>query len=463
MKYTALAPCISFHPQKNGHLACTPMFKQPPVPGSEAYPLYKRFILFVLPGLVAGIVILLGTMAWSARQFITEEYLKIAQRQARAILKSVQREQPTLWEKLTHANIPQDEWERGATKIFADAIDQLASDRELPKIKLYDTTGRVLYSTTRSEIGDMEKASGLARALRTKNATAALTSLDTEIVYELYIYLPPDSTRDALVVELYEPETWLANLLSSSVLSLLLIPLLLLSLVLAFLIHLVRKAQQEIDHRTTQALDLQMRLEKFVSRRAANAALTAQSGLNAGRTVDVCLYFADVRSFTSYAEENSPMQVVGLLNTLIDIQVQAIHKFGGDVDKIIGDAVLAVFVGVSRSQRAIACAQEVLQSCSARPDIERYLGIGIHEGPVIVGSIGSPDRLDYTVIGDSVNVAARFSEIAKKGEIIADISTLASAGFSDKFSSPERVTLKGRASALQIKRWRGYLPADARE
>jgi adenylate cyclase len=241
--------------------------------------------------------------------------------------------------------------------------------------------------------------------------------------------------------------------LSSSALSLLLVPVLLLTLVLAFLTHLVRKAQREINHRTAMAAYLQMRLEKFVSRRAANAALTSQNGLNAGRSVDVCLYFSDVRSFTSYAEKNSPTQVVYLLNTLIDIQVKALYKFGGDVDKIIGDAVLAVFSGENRSARAIACAQEILQHCNGRPDIARHLGIGIHDGPVIVGSIGSPDRLDYTVIGDSVNVAARFSEIARSGEIVADISTIATARFPVGFSPMEKVTLKGRISTLQIKRW----------
>lgn len=429
------------------------MLKYPSNTQHGAYPLFKIFALFVLPSLILGIVVLLASLAWGARQFITEEYLKIAQRQAQAILRSVQREHPTTWEKFNRGAIADNEWNEGDTKMMAGSIDQLASDRALPKIKIYDATGKVLYSTTRSEIGSLEDASGLAETLTARRATALLTSLDSELVYELYTYFSPDSGQSALVVELYEPETWLADLLSSSALSLLLVPVLLLMLALALLTHLVRKAQQEIDHRTAVAADLQVQLEKFVSRRAATAVLTSQSGLNAGRAADVCLYFSDVRSFTSYAEKSSPAQVVYLLNTLIDIQVKALHKFGGDVDKIIGDAVLAVFSGENRSARAIACAQEILQHCNGRPDIARYLGIGIHDGPVIVGSIGSPDRLDYTVIGDSVNVAARFSEIAGSGEIVADISTIANARFPSGFSPVEKVILKGRISALQIRRW----------
>jgi class 3 adenylate cyclase len=424
-------------------------------PDRQPYPLLKRFSLFVLPGLILCMALLVSMTIVSARQLITDEYLKIAQRQTQAMVASIKRAYPAMWVKLTDGTARQQrDWESAEWKKFADYMDVMASDRALPKLKMYDARGFVLYSSDRSEIGDQEKAYGIDQALKMQKANAVSSSLGTDLIYELYIYFAAEKNQSAFVVELYEPETRLATLISSSVLSLLFLPLALFALILVLLTLLVRGAQADINERTSLALELQERLQKFMSRRAANAARAAKTGLNEGRSIQAALYFADVRNFTSYAEKHSPSDAVTLLNELIEIQVKQIHRFGGDVDKIIGDAVLAVFTGERMADRAIGCAVAVLSTCHLRQDLARSLGIGVHVGQVISGSIGTAQRQDHTVIGDAVNVVARLSANAAENELVIDSATVAVTDLSDCFSLPEEVQLKGKSGITSLRRWR---------
>ena len=107
--------------------------------------------------------------------------------------------------------------------------------------------------------------------------------------------------------------------------------------------------------------------------------------------------------------------------------VDAITRAGGDVDKMIGDAVLARFQGAQAEASAIAAARGALRNLE-QADLPRGVGIGIYTGDVISGTVGSTDRMDFTVIGDSVNIAARLCSAAARGEIVADAATVKAAG-----------------------------------
>jgi class 3 adenylate cyclase len=148
---------------------------------------------------------------------------------------------------------------------------------------------------------------------------------------------------------------------------------------------------------------------------------------------------------------NEPEQVVGFLNQLMTILVDAISRAGGDVDKLIGDAVLARFQGVQAEVRAIAAAREALHLLEVA-DLPRGVGIGIYTGDVISGTVGSADRMDFTVIGDGVNLAARLCTAAARGEILADTETVTAAGDAD-FGPAETISVKGRRNQLQVQRW----------
>lgn len=146
-----------------------------------------------------------------------------------------------------------------------------------------------------------------------------------------------------------------------------------------------------------------------------------------GQRNEVSVLFADVRGFTAIAETREPEEVVEALNEYFAVATAAIVKHGGYVDKFIGDAVLGVF-GVPATQedhalRAVRSAMAMQKQLRRRarnnlnPFLER-IGIGVNTGVVVSGNIGSEDKLEYTVIGDCVNVASRLNGLAAPGEVI---------------------------------------------
>lgn len=146
--------------------------------------------------------------------------------------------------------------------------------------------------------------------------------------------------------------------------------------------------------------------------------------MTTGEKRDVVVLFSDIRSFTAISENNSAEQVVGFLNRYFEAMVKIITGRGGTIDKFIGDAILAVF-GAPKSYpdnelRAVTAALEMEQALKEIDTGDLTLphggfatGIGIHSGPAIVGNIGSRDKYDYTVIGDTVNLASRLEGLTK--------------------------------------------------
>jgi len=148
----------------------------------------------------------------------------------------------------------------------------------------------------------------------------------------------------------------------------------------------------------------------------------------------VTVFFADIRGFTNYAETHKPQQVVETLNAIFSQLTQVIYRWKGTFDKYLGDAIMA-FYGAPVSHdndalRAIQTALEMQQTFEHMkanwPNedlVELGLGIGVHSGEAIVGNIGSERVMDYTVIGDTVNVARRLQEEAARGQILISEAT----------------------------------------
>jgi class 3 adenylate cyclase len=341
-----------------------------------------------------------------------------------------------------------------AVRAVGDIIDVAVADRQLTKLKLYDEQGVIRYSTNRQEVGRVERGAALNDALSSHSNLALPVDGPGGHLYELYVYVPQNGKTPALVVELYESADWLNGALKTVILPATMAPLIILIAAILFLTHIVFRSQIELDKQAREAGELEARIGKLISTQAGHAARQQGGEGMKGKTVDVTLYYADIRDFTSFAEENPPETVVALLNEFITMQVEAIHEAGGDVDKIIGDAVLAVFYGPDRAARAIAGACEALRRCKAR-DLPRGLGIGVHDGFVVAGVIGAPSRQDYTVIGDAVNVAARLCSLAAEGELVVDTRTLARAGHPEGFSDTTEVVVKGRSEPVRLRRWVG--------
>ncbi len=145
-----------------------------------------------------------------------------------------------------------------------------------------------------------------------------------------------------------------------------------------------------------------------------------------GHKNEATILFADIRGFTAYAEKREPETVVEVLNTFFETATRAILEYGGYVDKFIGDCVLGVFgVPVFRrdhTERAARAALDLMEQLQRQGihgnSLLSSVGIGIHTGPVVSGNIGSQARMEYTVIGDSVNLASRLCDLAAPGEIL---------------------------------------------
>lgn len=163
--------------------------------------------------------------------------------------------------------------------------------------------------------------------------------------------------------------------------------------------------------------------EQIIDELVDGAETEAKVGV--GEKRDVAIMFCDIRSFTNISECNKPETVVAFLNKYFTAMCTIIKKYGGTVDKFMGDAIMALFgAPVSyedNCRRAIAAAQEMREAVETielddlilPPGMKFNVGIGIHYGDVIVGSIGSADKTDYSVIGDNVNLASRLEGLTK--------------------------------------------------
>ena len=179
-----------------------------------------------------------------------------------------------------------------------------------------------------------------------------------------------------------------------------------------------------------------------------------------GHKNDATILFADIRGFTAYAEEHEPEEVVEMLNTYFEIATRAIMDYGGYVDKFIGDGVLGVFgVPVFRKdhvERAVRTALDLMDQLHMRSihgnPLLSSVGIGIHTGPIVSGNIGSQVKMEYTVIGDTVNLASRLSELAAPGEVLVTETVLDRLRALVSVEPAGTRTIKGKIASVET--WR---------
>ncbi|WP_187273820.1 CHASE2 domain-containing protein [Paenibacillus sp. N3.4] len=177
---------------------------------------------------------------------------------------------------------------------------------------------------------------------------------------------------------------------------------------------------------------------RFVSKSVVDELLQSGEDVKLGGSrKDISLIFVDIRGFTPMSERLEPEQVIQVLNEYLDVCTKAIFKFNGTLDKFIGDGVMAMFGAPiaydNHPEMAVRSAIEMKSQANILEQklIEKYgigvkFGLGINSGPAVVGNIGSEDlRLDYTAIGDTVNLSARLEANAKPGQILISEQTYA--------------------------------------
>jgi len=216
---------------------------------------------------------------------------------------------------------------------------------------------------------------------------------------------------------------------------------------------LIRGAQTLINQQVLDLIRLRNQISRYVSGETVRAVMVSDiNDLPSSRSVMTCV-FVDVRHFSSYAETADLDDIVTLLNDITSIATSAVATYHGDVDKVVGDGVLATFSGKERQTRALEAAVEIVEKIT-HADYARNVGLGVHDGEVVSATIGRGKRRDHTVLGRTVNQASRLCSMAGPGEIFATADTIPSGtAFETYFGREETVFLKGHTDPLRVRKY----------
>ncbi|MFZ0095076.1 MAG: adenylate/guanylate cyclase domain-containing protein, partial [Pseudolabrys sp.] len=202
-------------------------------------------------------------------------------------------------------------------------------------------------------------------------------------------------------------------------------------------------------------------METYLGRDAGRRVLSGRIMRGVAERIDAVIWFSDLRGFTRITD-SAPEQVIPLLNDYADVIVSAIHTQGGDVLKLIGDGILAIFTAADRAR---ACAATLAAATSARSEIAALnarrardglpvtdVYLGLHVGEVFYGNVGSTERLDFTVVGPAVNETSRIAAMCRSVEQPVLVSeTFANVdGMRSRLVSVGRYALRGVAQPQEL-------------
>jgi len=205
--------------------------------------------------------------------------------------------------------------------------------------------------------------------------------------------------------------------------------------------------------------------QKFVPENVVQETLSTKSdeSMLSGESRIVAVLFSDIRNFTSLTENLDPKDVVAFLNDYFTLMTDSVKNNKGSVNKFIGDGVLAIFGApvsyIENPENAVRCGLDMIEqlkkfnaSWSKKLGRELQIGIGINTGEVIAGNIGSEEKLEYTVIGDTVNVASRIESLTKNTPNGILISASTHEDVSDVFECKEweAMDVKGKSEKVKV-------------
>jgi len=189
--------------------------------------------------------------------------------------------------------------------------------------------------------------------------------------------------------------------------------------------------------------------------------LVELGGIETGRR-EVTLLFSDIRNFTTLSETRKPEEVIALLNRYFSLQVDVVFKHNGSLDKFIGDCIMGIWGAPlddpDHARHAVACALDMadtLQQFKREVGAEHTdfdVGIGLHSGPAVVGLMGSEKRLEYTAIGDTVNLASRIEGLTKDAQrrILVSRDTMEKCASAFDFVPAGSYKVKGRSQEVEL-------------
>ncbi len=219
---------------------------------------------------------------------------------------------------------------------------------------------------------------------------------------------------------------------------------------------------KEMAHGLAERENIKTAFGKFVNKQLAELVMNNEVKLG-GEKKEVVVFFSDIRSFTKISESMEPEEVVEFLNQYMTRMVHCITRAKGVVDKYIGDAIMAVWGAPLSSgndvfnavNASLMMRNELIKFNKERCDNKKpmiQIGCGIHCGPVLAGQIGTEDRMEYTVIGDTVNIASRIEALNKAFATDILITEEMAEKIKDKFRivPMQKIKVKGKSEPLQI-------------
>ena len=202
--------------------------------------------------------------------------------------------------------------------------------------------------------------------------------------------------------------------------------------------------------------------KKYVSKNIVDKLLENEDSLNLGGTEsDITILFSDIRGFTSMSEKLSPTEIVKLLNKYFKSMIDVVFKYNGTLDKIVGDELMVLYGVPLKSEddtdNAVKTAIKMFQALDKFNDRiikEGYkpfkIGIGINKGKAVSGNIGSEQQMNYTVIGDTINLGARLCSHAKSGEILISSSVKGVISDDYPFKKIPSIEVKGKSKPIDV-------------
>ncbi len=208
-------------------------------------------------------------------------------------------------------------------------------------------------------------------------------------------------------------------------------------------------------------------LERYVPEALVHELTRSGDPLGAGREAEITVVIIDIRGYTRRAEQLTPRQAVAFLNDYFSVVVAPLAAEGAVLDKYIGDGVFAFLEGLEQQRRALRAARAILAALAqynrSRPATDPVaIGIALHTGPALVGTIGAVQKREYTAIADAVNLAARLEELNKTfgSSIVASEAVLRAVAPEERrgFVGPVTTPIRGHETSLDV----SYLPAEQR-
>jgi adenylate cyclase len=230
------------------------------------------------------------------------------------------------------------------------------------------------------------------------------------------------------------------------------------------------RTKREVDALRLSEEYVRATFQRYVAPAVVNKLLSDPSAVSLGGTrCDVTILFADISGFTRLSEQLEPERAMRVLNDYLSLAGRAVLEQEGTLDKFTGDAVMAIFNAPLPQHdhpfRAVSAAltirrRLVAYECDATPDRCLHYKIGISSGEAVVGNAGMPDLMNYTAIGDTVNIAKRLEESAEPDQILLSANTYMAVEHKVSARALGPIQIKGRRASVQAYDLLGRQPRD---